>query len=428
MALSQVYTAVAEHTITADRWNNEFGNILNNGTDLGFPLTKAVSFAGYTITWDAAAVTTIVSSASQAWQMTPGAKSGTPSTTGGVLNIVASTYTDNNTAGSGTATAFAAYAFQRPTLAATNATVTTTDAATVYIVNSPANGTNETITNPWSLWVDAGNVRLDGDLRVDSNLRSNAALGYFIQGLTYGNNSGDATNDLDINIGMATSSDAAQSNRRTMTLASALIKQSDAAWAVGTNAGMLDTGAVGNSDYYLHLIMRSDTGVVDVLSSLSATSPTMPTSYDYRRLFGWFKRVGGTIVALDTYEVEGGGLKLLWDVPTLDVSLAATLTTSRRTDAVKVPLNFTTTAHLHVLLNDDSTDAAAWVYCPDAADTAPSKTVAPLANIRQSVANVGISAEVHVQTSAAGLVASRATEAIATYGIVTIGFTWARRN
>ena len=161
MALSQVYTAVAGHTITADRWNNEWGNVLNNGTDLAFPLTKAVSFAGYTITWDASGNTTMISSASQSLQYTPGAKTGTPSTTGSVLNVVASTYTDNNTAGSGTATAWAGVTIQRPTLAATNASVVTTDAATLYIANSPAEGTNETITNEYALWIDDGRMRTD---------------------------------------------------------------------------------------------------------------------------------------------------------------------------------------------------------------------------------------------------------------------------
>ena len=175
MALSQVYSAVAGHTITADRWNNEFGNIYNNGTDVAFPLTKAVSFAGYTITWDAASVPTIASSSSQAWQMTPGAKSGTPSTTGGLMNVVASTYTDNNTSGSGTATAWAAHAIQRPTLAATNASVATTNAATLYIANAPANGTNETITNPYALWVDDGNIRLDGGIALQDSRTATAA-------------------------------------------------------------------------------------------------------------------------------------------------------------------------------------------------------------------------------------------------------------
>ncbi|MFN3075955.1 MAG: hypothetical protein ABT940_03555, partial [Alphaproteobacteria bacterium] len=79
-------------------------------------------------------------------------------------------YTDSATAGSGTAATWTAHSFQRPTLASTNATVTTTNAATVYIANSPLAGTNETLTNAWSLWVDDGHVRLDGNLLVQSSL------------------------------------------------------------------------------------------------------------------------------------------------------------------------------------------------------------------------------------------------------------------
>jgi len=76
------------------------------------------------------------------------------------------TFTDGSTAGSGTAASWSAYSFAQPTLAATNASVTTTNAASVYIINAPAAGANQTLTNPWSLWVDAGNVRLDGNLVV----------------------------------------------------------------------------------------------------------------------------------------------------------------------------------------------------------------------------------------------------------------------
>jgi hypothetical protein len=39
--------------------------------------------------------------------------------------------------------------------------------------------------------------------------------------------------------------------------------------------------------YYLWIIRRSDTGVVDALFSESATSPTMPTNYDEKRLIGF---------------------------------------------------------------------------------------------------------------------------------------------
>ena len=88
----------------------------------------------------------------------------------------------------------------------------------------------------------------------------------YITGLTLSNNASDATNDIDIAAGKARDA----TDTEGMVLASALTKQIDAAWAVGTNAGMLDTGAVGNNTYHLFLIKRSDTGVVDVLASLSA--------------------------------------------------------------------------------------------------------------------------------------------------------------
>ncbi|MDA1327151.1 MAG: hypothetical protein O3C34_20720 [Proteobacteria bacterium] len=73
-----------------------------------------------------------------------------------------------------------------------------------------------------------------------------------------------------------------------MTLA-AFTKDVSAAWAVGTGLGSLDTGTYAASTlYYVWLIQRPDTGVVDVLTSLSGTAPTMPLNYDFKRLIGAF--------------------------------------------------------------------------------------------------------------------------------------------
>ena len=74
------------------------------------------------------------------------------------------TMTDNNTSGSGTATAYNQVSIEAVTLAASNSSVTTTDAATVYINAAPTAGTNQTLTNAYALWVDAGNVRFDGSI------------------------------------------------------------------------------------------------------------------------------------------------------------------------------------------------------------------------------------------------------------------------
>lgn len=86
-------------------------------------------------------------------------------TTNGInFRIAAATYTDSSTAASGTVASSGINAIARPTIAASNATVTYTDAATLYVANSPANGTNVTITNALSLWVDNGTTRLDGNI------------------------------------------------------------------------------------------------------------------------------------------------------------------------------------------------------------------------------------------------------------------------
>jgi hypothetical protein len=82
-------------------------------------------------------------------------------TTGAHVSVAGNTITDISTAASGTAASAVFSSFGQPTLAATNASVTTTDAATVYIANAPAAGTNQTITNAYALWIDAGRIRYD---------------------------------------------------------------------------------------------------------------------------------------------------------------------------------------------------------------------------------------------------------------------------
>lgn len=130
-----------------------------------------------------------------------------------------------------------------------------------------------------------------------------------LYGLTLSNNGTDATNDIDIATGIA----ADGGNTETMTLGSALTKRLDAAWAVGTNQGGLDTGSIANTTYHVWLIKRSDTGVVDVLFSASASAPTMPTSYDYKRRIGSIVRTGAAIKAF----VQRGDV-FTWAVPVAD--------------------------------------------------------------------------------------------------------------
>lgn len=96
---------------------------------------------------------------------------------GSQLHLPAATYTDTNVA-STTAIA-AAISILQPTFGGSTNAITYTDAASLYIANSPANGTNTNITTAYAIWVDAGPVRFDGVVRLSSG--TNALPGLTFQ-------------------------------------------------------------------------------------------------------------------------------------------------------------------------------------------------------------------------------------------------------
>ena len=73
------------------------------------------------------------------------------------------TLTDNSTL-SGTVTLGTNARIAQSTIAATNTSITYTNAASLYIDNAPTNGTNVTITNPYALYINAGNSYMGGTL------------------------------------------------------------------------------------------------------------------------------------------------------------------------------------------------------------------------------------------------------------------------
>ncbi len=94
-------------------------------------------------------------------------------TSGIQFQAAAATYTDSSAAG--TRASGAAVSFAQPTFAASDPGTTITDAATVYIANSPTGGSNMTVTNPWALWVDAGYSRFDDSVMLGRT--ANSSLG-----------------------------------------------------------------------------------------------------------------------------------------------------------------------------------------------------------------------------------------------------------
>jgi len=278
--------------------------------------------------------------------------------------------------------------------------------------------TNKTLSSPTL----TGTATVSGALSAQGNLIGNVADGGMLFGLTLSNNGADATNDIDIAIGQAVSDDAAATSKRKMLLTGSLTKQLDAGWTVGTNQGMRDTGSIANGTWHIYLIMRSDTGVVDILASASASAPTMPTNYDFKRRIGAILRESAAIVA---FVQDGDYFRRKASV--LDVS-TNNPGTSAVTVALSVPVGIKVMAMFNASLLTTAAGATASAHFSDldANDEAGSLTVAPLhqlsANGQVSAVNQGGLFLIRTNTSAQIRYRLHASAASNTIYIATLGW------
>lgn len=230
-------------------------------------------------------------------------------------------------------------------------------------------------------------------------------------GLALSNNVSDANNDIDIAAGAC-----GPLGYDAWMVTAGLTKRLDAAWAVGTNQGGLDTGAKGNSTWYhVHLIRRSDTGVVDALFSTSATSPTMPTSYDQRQRIGSVLTDGSANI-LAFCQIRDA---VLWKSPPLDVNTGA-LGTTATTYTLSVPA-IDCEALLNVGVSNASAQRAVYLSTTDLTDLAASSSAAPLASQRCNVINAPIVSRTSAWTKA-GVIRAVADGASTTLRVATLGW------
>lgn len=139
-----------------------------------------------------------------------------------------------------------------------------------------------------------GTVTIGSGLSYSSGTLSLSGNSGYPPGLLYGlGTSRPTTTSIAINGGKCRS-DADDAD---IVLATAITK-TQAAWAVGSSQGGLDSGSTYTVStwYYIYVIRRSDTGVCDAIFSTSKVAPTYPTGYDSaRRVGAFFVNSGGTI-------------------------------------------------------------------------------------------------------------------------------------
>lgn len=249
--------------------------------------------------------------------------------------------------------------------------VTNVEIATNTIINENIEDSTITNTKLQNVGVADGDlVEMDstGYPAADGSQITNLGVGVpkgYINGLILSNNTTDAAKDIDILAGICRGG----SNSADIELSSTYIKQIDAAWAVGTNQGGLDTGSVvADTWYHIWAIRRTDTEVSDILFSTSATSPTMPTNYNQKRRIGAVLTDGSAnIIAF--YQI-GDRFFLKTRINNLSTNSPSG---SAANLVVSTPLGVELLAILALYLKNSS-EGYVVVNSPDDADVAPSET------------------------------------------------------
>jgi hypothetical protein len=210
-----------------------------------------------------------------------------------------------------------------------------------------------------------------------------------------------------------------------MTLGSAYTKTTSA-WAVGTGNGSLDTGAIANdTTYHVYEIIRPDTGVVDILTSLSATAPTLPTNYTL------FRRIGSLLTDGSAHWIKFSqkGDEFLWDTsPALDTN-ATNPGTGAVTRTLSVPTGVQVNALINVGLVAGVASNIAVLMSPlDVSNQAPAVT-SPLGNMTVTLSAVTPSfVTLNVRTNTSAQVRSRVSFSDADTILTISTFGWIDRR
>ena len=134
-----------------------------------------------------------------------------------------------------------------------------------------------------------------------------------------------------------------------------------AAWAVGSGNGALDTGAIAATTWYhVFLIRRPDTGVVDVLISLSVSAPTLPSGYTQ------FRRIGSLLTngSSQWTPFTQLGDEFMWVTPVIDVNIT-NLATTQSFYTLSVPLGLQVQANIRGVASHATIGNAALITSPD---------------------------------------------------------------
>jgi hypothetical protein len=220
---------------------------------------------------------------------------------------------------------------------------------------------------------------------------------------------------------------AIDSTATAMMKLAASISKTTSAWAVGTGNGGLDTGTIANNTWYhFYEIMRTDTGVVDVVFSTSASAPTLPANYTLYRRIGSAKTNGSA--QWTAFVQDGDYFRLRASVLDVNASNPGTSATLRTLASVPTGINVFAIFNGGVRNTASGVDAPCYFSDPAANDEAPSFTVAPLTSSPNTANSAGAVIDSYAQhtirTNTSAQIRTRllASDASTTLNIATLGW------
>jgi hypothetical protein len=342
------------------------------------------------------------------WETTPGTSS--PFT----LTTVARSF--NNAFGTGGTDKFTFFMYNRSVPGEWMVATGHLSAATTLVLDTVIEGSNGTSAVAWS----AGIKDVTNDIQAKNYILTDAAntftlaqkiqarsnIDVSLKGYLFGLTLSTAGSSATFSIAAGEAVDNA--NNALMALASSLSKTTSA-WAVGSGNGGLDTGTIAaNTWYHAYLIKRTDTGVVDALVSLSATAPTLPTSYTLSRRIGSM-RTNGSSQWTKFIQTDN---TFIWDVPVNDVNATAP-GTAAVTRTLSTPLGVSVEALVVAggSTTNAGTDSPAAIYLSDlgATDSAANATtgIASAVIFDNETTGFALHVPVRVRTNTSSQIRSR---------------------
>lgn len=244
-----------------------------------------------------------------------------------------------------------------------------------------------------------------------TTLSASAGVGYGLRGHIDGLILSTAGSSTILAVGAGSCRESSDNYTLSFVIASNKVLAST--WAAASGSHGLDTGSpAANTWYHVWAISKGDGSFQDILFSLSATAPTMPSTYTLKRRIGAIKTDVGLNIILFTQI----GDRFIWSAMALDVNGGAASTTGALL-TLSVPPGIKLVALFRASLA--GTSDALLLTCPDETNVAPA-AAGDYSLVSTSLTITASHFEIMTNTSAQ--IRQRCTNA-QTYYIGTYGWT-----